>query len=164
MPRARTKRLPALLVPTWVVVPFAASTAAAGLYLVWVHRGQKKKRAGEDEEPVIDLKPSAQAQYLIQNPDKAAAEIFYDRNFSKMEAYWKAQASIIFAEPHLSLWNIPPEQRLSTIKIKEGLDDFKEWLPKDEFKSRNLEDAKKEIRERLRALRINFQNTHKQAP
>ena len=50
MPRARTKRLPELFMPTWVVVPFAASTAAAGLYLVWVHRGQKE----EAKEPLND--------------------------------------------------------------------------------------------------------------
>ena len=153
MPRARTKRLPELFEPTWVVVPFAASTAAAGLYLVWVHRGQKKKRAGEDEEPVIDLKPSAQAQYLIQNPDKAAAKTFYTANFKALTQYWNDQVETIFRDPFLSS-SIRPELRPSAIKARLGLHDgLKKWFAEDRFECTNMEDAKKAIRTRIEELK-----------
>ena len=99
MQRARTKRLPELFAPTWVVVPFAASTAAAGLYLVWVHRGQKE----EAKEPLNDLDRSALAKKQLASPDAAMekcrqdeANAFYDENFTDLNIFWRDEVQRLF--------------------------------------------------------------------
>ena len=99
MPRARTKRPQELFVPTWVVVPFAASTAAAGLYLVWVHRGQKE----EAKEPLNDLDRSALAKKQLASPEAAMekcrqdeANAFYDENFTDLNIFWRDEVQRLF--------------------------------------------------------------------
>ena len=93
----------ALLLPSWVALPFGVSTAAAGLYLAWVRRGGGGEARKEEGDTFHDIGPSALATFWAQNPREGAkvqkesqAHAWLDQNRAKLIKFWKEQVYDIF--------------------------------------------------------------------
>lgn len=88
----------ALLLPSWVALPFGVSTAAAGLYLAWVRRGGRGEARKEEGDTFHDIGECARAKYYFENPQEAdaivakvdASKLWEDEKIQKiLEKYWR---------------------------------------------------------------------------
>ena len=154
----------ALLLPSWVALPFGVSTAAAGLYLAWVRRGGRGEARKEEGDTFHDIGECARAKYYFENPQEADAIVIQsqatnfwmnEKNWAALEKYYRRRVQNIFIDnfdPNL------PESKNTIVyaRTRKLADNFQKKYKADRVKWKNFKEEEKDINGFLEYTRDSF--------